>query len=133
MKRTVQTIAQVLLLIALSKLSDAIAEWLPISIPGSVIGIALLFALLRLRIVHLSWIDAGASFLLAEMLLFFIPSTVGILNYKGLIATNGPAILLTIILSTTAVMACTGLVAERLEKRKGRPNPNGAAKEGAVV
>ncbi|GGG83679.1 CidA/LrgA family holin-like protein [Paenibacillus radicis (ex Gao et al. 2016)] len=125
-RKTLRTIGQVLLLIVISKLSALAVQLLHLPIPGSVAGIAVLFTLLKTKLLRIEWVDAGAAWLLAEMLLFFIPSTVGIVNYKSLIVSSGPVILLAIIGSTVAVMLCAGMIAQRIA-------PNEAAVAGAVV
>jgi holin-like protein len=92
-----------------------ICHW---NIPGSILGIVVLFALLQLKIIKLKWIDLGAKWLIAEMLLFFIPPTVGIVQYKALIVDSGARILLVVAGSIFIVMTATGLIAERLAKHK---------------
>ncbi|WP_042164661.1 CidA/LrgA family holin-like protein [Paenibacillus gorillae] len=124
-KKMLRTIGQVLLLIIISKLSALAVHLLQLPIPGSVAGIAVLFTLLKTKLLRIEWVEAGAAWLLAEMLLFFIPSTVGIVNYKSLIVSSGPLILLAIIGSTVAVMFCAGTIAQRIA-------PNEAADTGAV-
>lgn len=109
---------QVGLLTLVSLLGDQVAAHLPWVIPGNVIGLLIMLALLYTRIIRLEWVEAGANWLLAELLLFFIPSAVGIVQYQDLIVGSGVRILLVIGLSTAAVMACTGLVAEHLAQRR---------------
>jgi holin-like protein len=87
-------------------------------IPGSIVGLVLLFLLLQLKIVKVSWVDIGANWLLAEMVLFFVPSAVGVIQYKKILEFQGIKIMLVIVLSTIFVMAFTGLSAEILARRK---------------
>ncbi|MFF2094029.1 CidA/LrgA family holin-like protein [Paenibacillus sp. NPDC058174] len=124
-KKALRTIGQVLLLIVISKLSALAVHLLHLPIPGSVAGIAVLFTLLKTKLLRIEWVEAGAAWLLAEMLLFFIPSTVGIVNYKSLIVSSGPLILLAIIGSTVAVMIFAGTIAQRIA-------PNEAADPGSI-
>ncbi|MGG1516325.1 CidA/LrgA family protein [Paenibacillus oryzisoli] len=120
MKNLTLTILQVLFFLGIAKLSDACVAWLHLPVPGSVFGIFLLFVLLKSRIVRLDWIAAGSKWLLAEMLLFFVPAAVGIVNYKTLIVHNGLWMLLTIAGSLLTVMALTGLLGEWISRRTGR-------------
>ncbi len=112
------TIVQIAFFIALARLSDALVERLRLPIPGAIAGILLLFALLKLKIVKLQWIDKGADWLLAEMLLFFIPAAVGVVKYKSLVAHSGLRIAAVILISTIAVMACAGWIGERISARR---------------
>ncbi|ECH9276557.1 CidA/LrgA family holin-like protein [Salmonella enterica subsp. enterica] len=97
---------------------NKVAELLHLPIPGSILGIALLFTLLKTGVVKLKWIERGANWLLAELLLFFVPSAVGVMQYIPLLESEGVRILIVVILSTVIVMACSGLIASRIEKRK---------------
>ncbi|MDT0147472.1 MULTISPECIES: CidA/LrgA family protein [Priestia] len=85
-------------------------------LPGSVLGLLLLFLLLQVKIVKVEWVELGAALLLAQLLLFFIPSSVGIMQYKQFIGFQGAKIILVIILSTAVVMASTGLSSKFLSK-----------------
>lgn len=118
MKQTVIIVSQVVVLLFISLLINGIAQLLQLPIPGSIIGLLLLFLLLKTGIVKLRWIEAGASWLLAEMLLFFIPSAVGIMNHLDLMKQSGLSILLVILISTFIVMAVSGLAAQAITRRK---------------
>lgn len=109
---------QVAGLMGFSLLMNQLAVWMHLPIPGSILGIFVLFLLLQFRIVKLEWIELGASWLLAELLLFFIPAAVGVMNYIPLLEQEGIRILAVVILSTLIVMVSSGLLAGALSKRK---------------
>lgn len=73
MKRTLVTIGQILMLILFSLSINKIIDIFDLNIPGSILGIILLFLLLQLKIIPLKWIESGANFLLAHLMLFLIP------------------------------------------------------------
>lgn len=136
MKLLVRTACQVVFFIAVARIADLLVDWLRLPIPGSILGIAILFALLKLGVVRLSWIDSGSKWLLGEMLLFFIPAAVGIINYGSLVVSSGWQIAITIIASTASVMACAGWVGERVAARAKRANsakPANGANAGIVI
>ncbi|KGP71176.1 CidA/LrgA family protein [Pontibacillus yanchengensis] len=87
-------------------------------IPGSIIGLIVLFIALQTGIVKLHWIEKAGKWLLAELLLFFIPAAVGIIQYPDLAGWSGFQLLLIIFISTTLVMWVTGIVADQLAKRR---------------
>ncbi|MFE6074549.1 CidA/LrgA family protein [Paenibacillus sp. NPDC057886] len=120
MKKWGLGILQVALLMAFSLLMDQLARAFHLPVPGSILGMIVLFILLQTRVVKLRWIEIGAAWLLGELLLFFIPSAVGIMNYMPMLEQDGLQILFIVLLSTFLVMACTGLVATRIAKRKER-------------
>lgn len=111
-------ILQIAALFFISLAMNYIAKWLHLPIPGTILGIIVLFILLKTNVIKLSWIEQGANWLLAELLLFFIPAAVGVMNYMPLLERDGIRILLVVISSTLVVMASSGLVASRISKRK---------------
>ncbi|MFZ7946820.1 MULTISPECIES: CidA/LrgA family protein [Bacillaceae] len=66
----------------------------------------------------MEWVEKGANWLLAELLLFFIPSAVGIVNYHDILSLQGAEIVGLIAISTIIVMGLTALVAEKMTGRK---------------
>jgi len=100
-------------------LGIAIKQFLDIPIPASMIGLVILLICLFLRIVKLEWIEKGGNWLLAELLLFFIPSAVGIVNYDEILSLQGLESILLIGLSTFIVMAVTAYIADYIQTRKG--------------
>lgn len=91
--------------------------------PGAVIGLILFAACLFLGWVKLEWVEESSNFLLKHMLLFFVPMTVMTMRLAPVLRANWAALLVSIFVSTLAVMASTGLVADYLLRRK-----DGAAK-----
>jgi holin-like protein len=75
---------------------------------GNVPGVAAL----ALGWLPLAWCKSGARWLLAEMLLFFIPATVAVVQYPQLMGSIGLRIVLVILLSTVLVMTVTSLVVD---------------------
>lgn len=96
-----------------------IQQYFNLFIPGSVIGLILLFILLMTGIVRVNWIEAGAGFMITHLVLFFIPATVGILNYYHLFAGKGILLVFITMVSTFFVMASSGFISEKIAKRKG--------------
>lgn len=97
---------------------NAVQTIFQLSIPGSVLGMLFLFFLLKSGIVKLDWIKEGTSLLLKHLTLFFIPVTVGFMEYLDLFSGRGILLLVVTILSTALVMGLSGFVSERLVKRK---------------
>lgn len=102
---------------------DQLAAWLNIGIPGSILGIVVVFILLEAKILRLEWIELGANWLLAELLLFFIPAAVGIMKYFPMLEAEGLQILAVVLFSTVIVMVSSGLTAGFISSRKGRKTP----------
>ncbi|AXT45379.1 MULTISPECIES: CidA/LrgA family protein [Chromobacterium] len=112
-KQVALTIGQVALLsvvwIAASQLSS---HFLP-AVPAGVLGMFLVLAALWLGWLPLAWCRSGARWLLAEMLLFFIPAVVAVIQYPDVIMAAGLRIVAVIVLSTLLVMAATSWVVDK--------------------
>lgn len=105
-------------LFGLSEVGTLISRLAHLPIPGSIWGLIILFLLLKFRIVNLNWIRSGGDWLVREMLLFFVPSAVGILSYSHLLVHQGIQIVVTIVASTALVMLFTGAIADNIWKLK---------------
>lgn len=105
-------VLQLVVLIALYLLGGQIAAWLAWPIPGGVIGLGLLLAAFASGWVQPAALQLGAGLLMAEMLLFFIPALMSLLDYGALLRSEGWRILLVIGVSTLLVMLATALTVE---------------------
>ena len=111
-------VLQVLFLHVFLFLGAALKEVILLPIPASMFGLFLLFLTLWLKIIKLEWVEKGANWLLAELLLFFIPSAVGIVNYDEILSLQGAEIVGLIGISTIIVMGMTAVTAEKISGRK---------------
>jgi len=91
-------------------------------IPGSVIGLVLMFFFLLTGALKSNWIDRGARFMNQHLVLFFIPATVGLLNYYVLFKGKGLLLIVITIFSTILVMVSAGITSQMLAKRKDYHN-----------
>lgn len=91
---------------------NAIAQRTHAPIPGGIIGMALLLALLASGGMRESTVRGGANWFVAEMLLFFVPAVLAILDHPELFGMLGLKILTLIVVSTILVMAVTALTVE---------------------
>jgi holin-like protein len=112
---------QVFILLGIAMLGNKVTQVFHLPVPGSMVGILLIFLLLETKIIRLEWLEAGANILIADLILFFIPSAVGVIQYRQIMLDNGARLGLVIFLSTATVMMCTGFLAEFVNKiGKGR-------------
>lgn len=95
-----------------------IVTYLHIPLPGSVIGLLLLVLSLIFKIIKVEYIQDGASFLIGVLTLFFIPATVGVIDYPELMSITGLLIILAVIASTLISIYVTGLLTQLIEKKE---------------
>jgi holin-like protein len=86
--------------------------WFGWPVPGGVIGMLLLLLAFALGLVKPAALQMGAGLLMAEMLLFFIPALMSLLDYGALLRSDGWRILLVIGVSTLMVMLVTAFTVE---------------------
>ena len=71
----------------------AISSLLPITIPGSIIGMLIMFVLLALQILSAKWVNPGCYVLIRYMALLFVPIGVGVMQYYDVLrAQFGPVV-----------------------------------------
>ncbi|EAA5919799.1 CidA/LrgA family protein [Salmonella enterica] len=109
-----QVPVQVLLYAGLFIFSQYFVSWLHLPLPANLVGMVLMLALIVCRIIPLSWVRAGARWLLAEMLLFFVPAVVAVVNYAHLLLVDGWRILSVIAISTLMVLGATAWVVDKV-------------------
>lgn len=95
----------------------ALAGLLPVTIPGSIIGMLILFGLLALQILPVDWVKPGSTLLIRYMGLLFVPISVGIMSYTDILSAQFGPIVASCVLSTFIVLLTVGLVSHRLHSR----------------
>ena len=116
--RIIRMIAQIAILWVFYYIGVLIVEWTNIFIPPGIIGLVLLWALLMLNVINVKLIQDGASFSIAFLTLFFIPSTVGVVEYPELLTLSGLLLVLAVFVSTVMVIIITGKVSQFIERKE---------------
>lgn len=91
-------------------------------IPGSIIGMVLLFILLQFKVIKLEKVNEISDFFLDNMAIFFIPAGVSLINSLNLIIDNIFVLIVSIVISTAMVMYITGIVVEKMIQKKIKEN-----------
>ena len=120
----IRTIVQIGILTIYYYLGVVIVNWTGIFIPASIVGLILLWLSLYFKLIKVQYIQDGATFFLAFLTLFFIPSTVGVVDHPELLSKAGLYLILAVILSTLVAIALTGKWSQWIEKKEA------AAKDG---
>ncbi len=108
---------QILVLYLFSALGEIISTVFQLPLPGSIIGLLLLFICLYYKIIPAMYIKNGAVFLLAVLPLFFIPATVGVIQYPELLSSKGMFLIILVIISTLMTIIVAGRVSEVYEEK----------------
>lgn len=109
-----QVLIQVVLYAFLFVVADRLVTILHLPLPANIVGMLMLLLLIVCRVLPVKWVKEGSRWLLAEMLLFFIPAVVAVVNYAQLLMVEGWKIFLVIAVSTTLTLGITSLVVDRV-------------------
>ncbi|WP_243357967.1 CidA/LrgA family protein [Fundidesulfovibrio terrae] len=119
MRKLLLLAAQTALLWAIYRASTWFVAATGLPVPGNVVGVAALFALLRLGVVKLEYVQEAADFLLRHLVFFFIPITVGLMNWGGVFREHAWTLLAAILVSTLLPLWTVGFITQRID-RQGR-------------
>lgn len=111
-------VLQILILYGLYYIGIILQRHLELTIPGSIIGMILLFLLLQFKIIKERWLLQGANFLLAHFALLFVPATVGIMEYLPFLKGDGFITIFIALISTILVMLSSGLIGQAIARRQ---------------
>lgn len=71
---------QFMIILIFSFIGEVLSTLLALPVPGSIIGLVLLFLALEFKIIRLRHIDTVGNFLLNNMTILFLPAAVGIME-----------------------------------------------------
>ncbi len=109
---------QFAIILFLSFLGELLHLLIPLPVPASVYGLALLFAALCLGIVKVAHVREAAGFLIEIMPVLFIPAAAGLLDAWDILKPVWVPVLIITVATTVLVMAVTGRVTQWLIYRQ---------------
>ncbi|NNN67931.1 MULTISPECIES: CidA/LrgA family protein [Vibrio] len=113
-KNNLQTVVQVVALSMIWFLADFLVSTFHIPLPANLTGMLLLLTLVIMRVIKVDWLRKGATWLLAEMLLFFVPAVIAVVNYQELMQQQGLRIMAVLVISTIMVIAITAWTVDKM-------------------
>ncbi|CNI18541.1 CidA/LrgA family protein [Yersinia pekkanenii] len=96
----------------------ALSLLLPMSIPGSIIGMLILFALLASQILPSSWVKPSCQLLTRYMALLFVPIGVGVMQYYDQLTKQLGPIVVSCFVSTVIVMVVVGYSSQYMHRER---------------
>ncbi|MEJ5065697.1 MULTISPECIES: CidA/LrgA family protein [Erwinia] len=93
---------------------------LPVVIPGSILGMLVLFSLLASQLLPIHWVKPGCHLLIRYMALLFVPISVGVMNDMDILTAQFGPIVISCVVSTLIVLVTIGLMSQRLNDRHQR-------------
>lgn len=118
--KIIRVIAEVCLLYVFFLAGDYLQKLLHLPVPGSIVGLLLLFVLLLLKIVPVKLIENGSSFILAYLPMFFIPATAGIMNHLDIFSGRGLLLIGILVVSSVLTMVVTAHSSQWIASRSAK-------------
>ena len=111
---------QVLLIVGLWAGAEWLVQATHLPIPSGIVGMMILLLLLGRQWVAPQTVSKGAGWLLAEMLLFFVPAAMILMQNPQMFGLLGLKLLAIIVVGTILVMAATALTIDVLFRWRQR-------------
>ena len=108
---------QLMIIFMISLVGEGISSVFHLPVPGSIIGLLLLFLALQFKLLRLRHISMVGNFLLANMTILFLPPAVGIMDKFQVIAPYLLPIIL-IVLGAIVLNVCVIAVVVQLIKTR---------------
>ena len=105
------------IILILSFAGELLNLLIPLPIPASIWGFALMFVCLQTGFLKLDYVKDTAIFLIEIMPLMFIPAAVGLMESRGIIRAKIIPYLVITVLSTFLVMAAAGKITQAVIRR----------------
>ena len=118
--KIIRIIAQIFILWIFYFIGQVIVNWTGIFIPSSIIGLLLLWICLMTDIIKVEYIKDGASFMILYLTLFYIPATVGLIEYPELLRLEGILLIVAIFISSAVTLVITGKASQYIENKEGK-------------
>ena len=112
---------QFLIILGFTLLGEALQRIVPLPIPASVYGIALLFGSLCCKLIRLEQVKEAGGFLTSILPVLFVAPAVGILENWALIKSALVPMVLLVLASTVLTFGISGRIAQAI-MRKGEKN-----------
>ena len=112
-------LTQFVIIMGFTLLGEALQRLIPLPIPASVYGLALLFLALCLRLVKVEQVKETGGFLTSILPILFVSPAVGIMEDWGLVADRLVPILLLLIGSTVLSFGISGRITQAILRKDG--------------
>lgn len=100
---------------------NIISAILPIMIPGSIIGLLILFFLLAFQLIPTCWIKNSCNIFMRYMTVLFIPAAMGIMDNYSLLLDNWVPIIFSCVGGSVIVLFLTAFLTTYLHKPRTKP------------
>lgn len=118
--KIIRIIAEIAVLYVFFLAGEFLQKQFHLPVPGSIVGLLLLFTMLLLKIVPVKLIENGSSFIMAYLPMFFIPATAGIMNHLDIFSGSGLLLISILVVSSIITMVVTAHSSQWIAARSAR-------------
>lgn len=108
---------QLLYILSFSLLGEVLSKVFTLPIPGSVIGMLLLFLALQFKLLKVKDVETVGGFLLGNLSILFLPAGVGIMVYFPVIKDTWWLLLIISLLTTAFTIGFVGLIVQGVKRK----------------
>ncbi|AOA00181.1 CidA/LrgA family protein [Carnobacterium divergens] len=108
---------QLLYILSFSFLGEVLSKVFTLPIPGSVIGMLLLFLALQFKLLKVKDVETVGGFLLGNLSILFLPAGVGIMVYFPVIKDTWWLLLIISLLTTAFTIGFVGLIVQGVKRK----------------
>ena len=109
---------QIALVLAFWLAGEGLVKTTRLPVPGGVIGMLAVLLLLGTKRLSILSMRRGAEWFINDMVLFFVPAVLAVMDHRELLGLVGLKVLGIILGSTLSVMGMTGLTVELCQRRR---------------
>lgn len=111
-------VKQFMMIMLFTFLGEVLREVLPLPVPASIYGLALMFVALLTGVLKVEKVRETGKFLIEIMPLMFIPAAAGLIDAWPSLKPVGVPIVVIMVVSTVIVMVLSGWVTQFMMRRK---------------
>ena len=111
-------VKQFMMIMLFTFLGEVLREVLPLPVPASIYGLALMFVALLTGVLKVEKVRETGKFLIEIMPLMFIPAAAGLIDAWSSLKPVGVPIVVIMVVSTVIVMVLSGWVTQFMMRRK---------------
>ncbi len=104
---------QLLIIVGFTIIGSLISLILPINVPGSVVGLILLYLALHFKVLKLEQVKETGDWLKNNMAFLFVPLSVGLMNDFSILKDNLLNLTIIMVVSTTLTMVFVAFIARK--------------------
>lgn len=111
-------IIQFLFIFGITYLGELISTLFSLQIPGTILGMLIMFFLLSIGIIKVKQIEKAANILLLNMAIFFLPPGIKLVDSLDILKGNWLKLIIIAVTTTLITMVVTGKVVDFFIRRK---------------